>query len=59
LNPEHWEGLSGVKAQAARRWCAAVNATGEFGRWEYMLAFNVREFGAGLDALAAQSLQHA
>ena len=28
-------------------------------RWEYMLAFNVREFGAGLDALAAQSLQNA
>ncbi len=54
-----WEGLSGVKAQAAHRWCAAVNATGEFGQWEYMLAFNVREFGAGLDALAAQSLQHA
>ena len=31
-------GLAEVKAQAAHRWCAAVNATGEFGRWDYTLA---------------------
>ena len=33
-----WGGLTDVKAQAAHRWCAAVNATGEFGQWDYMLA---------------------
>jgi type III restriction enzyme len=26
--------LAAVKAQAARRWCAAINASGEFGRWD-------------------------
>ena len=54
-----WGGLAEVKAQAAHRWCAAVNATGEFGRWDYELAYSVREFGALLDALAAEHLQHA
>jgi type III restriction enzyme len=44
------DGLTEVKRQAAERWCAAVNATGEFGRWRYLLAFNVGELVAGLDA---------
>jgi hypothetical protein len=42
-----------VNAQAAHRWCAAVKATGEFGRWDYKLAFSVRELASHLDALAA------
>jgi type III restriction enzyme len=54
-----WGGLAEVKAQAAHRWCAAINATGEFGRWDYELAYSVREFGALLDALAAEHVQHA
>ena len=49
-----WGGLTEVKAQAAHRWCAAVNATGEFGRWDYRLAFSVREFATQLNLLAAQ-----
>jgi type III restriction enzyme len=48
-----WGGLSEVNAQAAHRWCAAVKATGEFGRWDYKLAFSVRELASHLDALAA------
>jgi type III restriction enzyme len=52
-----WGGLTDVKAQAAHRWCAAVNATGEFGRWDYGVAFSVREFATQLDALAAQYMQ--
>ena len=46
-----WGGLSEVKAQAAHRWCAAVNATGEFGRWDYKLAYSRAELASHLDAL--------
>ncbi|MGH7051530.1 MAG: hypothetical protein ACREE5_12930 [Acetobacteraceae bacterium] len=45
-----WENLAGVKKAAAERWCAAVNATGEFGRWHYLLAYDVGEIVAWLDA---------
>jgi type III restriction enzyme len=47
-----WGGLAEVKAQAAHRWCAAVNATGEFGRWNYTLAYNIRELASYLGTLA-------
>ena len=46
-----WGGLAEVKAQAAHRWCAAVNATGEFGRWDYTLAYSIRELRAHLDGI--------
>ena len=37
--PARWvgadrDGLAELKKQAAERWCAAVNASGEFGRWD-------------------------
>ena len=54
-----WGGLAEVKAQAAHRWCAAVNATGEFGRWDDRLAYSVREFATQPDTLAAEQVQHA
>ena len=54
-----WGGLAEVKAQAAHRWCAAVNATGEFGRWDYRLAYSVHEFGTLLDAVATEQMQPA
>jgi len=41
-----------IKRQAAERWCAAVNATGEFGHWRYLLAMSVGELRAALDAMA-------
>ncbi|HEY1934141.1 MAG TPA: hypothetical protein VGG99_19195 [Acetobacteraceae bacterium] len=47
-----WGGLAEVKAQAAHRWCAAVNATGEFGQWQYKLAYNVSELAPQLASLA-------
>ena len=46
-----WEGTAEIKAQAAQRWCAAVNATGRFGRWDYLLAYKVADLVAHLDAL--------
>jgi type III restriction enzyme len=47
-----WGGLAEVKAQAAHRWCAAVNAAGEFGQWDYKLACNVGELSPYLDTIA-------
>ena len=38
-----WGNLAEVKAQAARRWCNAMNATQRFGHWDYLLAWKVSE----------------
>lgn len=43
LKGQDWEGTAGIKAQAAVRWCAAVNATGRHGRWDYLLANKVSD----------------
>ena len=52
--PSKRSGLAEVKAQAAYRWCAAVNATGEFGQWDYTLAYSVRDLAAHLETLVPQ-----
>lgn len=49
LKGADWEGLAEVKAQAAHRWCAAVNATGDFGHWAYVLGFAVADIVGHLD----------
>ncbi|MBV8095121.1 MAG: DEAD/DEAH box helicase family protein, partial [Acetobacteraceae bacterium] len=49
LKGEDRQGLAGVKAQAAERWCTAINGTGAFGRWNYLLAMSVGELVRGLD----------
>ncbi len=36
------DGLAELKKQAAERWCAAVNASGEFGRWDIGRPFTCR-----------------
>jgi type III restriction enzyme len=46
-----WDGTAEIKAQAAHRWCAAVNTTGRFGRWEYLLATRISDLVAHLDGL--------
>ena len=43
------DGKTDVKAQAALRWCTAVNATNSFGRWDYLLARRVGDVTAWLD----------
>jgi len=52
LKGADWDGLTGVKQQAAERWCAAINA-GEFGHWRYRLAMKVGELVAELDSVVA------
>jgi hypothetical protein len=54
-----WGRLVEVKAQAARRWCAAVNASGEFGNWQYFLAMNLGEVVACLDGYGASAMADA
>jgi type III restriction enzyme len=51
LKGADWDALTEVKKQAAERWCAAVNATGEFGRWRYVLAMKVGDLVAELNAI--------
>jgi len=43
LKGADWDNLSEVKAQAAHRWCAAINATGRYGLWHYLLAWRVSD----------------
>jgi type III restriction enzyme len=46
-----WDGTAEIKAQAAVRWCSAVNAAKRFGQWRYILARNVSELVAHLDTI--------
>ncbi len=46
-----WDGLTEVKKQATERWCAAVNATGEFGHWRYCLARQVGDLVTELNRI--------
>ena len=54
LKGEDWGNLAEVKALAARRWCAAVSATGRHGTWHYLLGWNVAGLVAWLDAWAGR-----
>jgi hypothetical protein len=38
LETKGFDDLADVKAGAAQRWVAAVNADGQFGRWQYEMA---------------------
>ena len=40
LEVKGYDILTDVKKAAAERWCRAVNADGQFGRWRFALAFN-------------------
>lgn len=46
-----WDGKTDIKAQAARRWCDAVNAAGAFGEWDYVLITRIGDLINTLDAL--------
>ena len=45
-----WEGTAEIKAQAAIRWCAAVNATQRFRLWDYLLAWKVSDLVSYLNS---------
>ena len=49
-----WDGKTEVKQVAAQRWCAAVNASGESGRWDYALVNRVGDVIRVLDDCMAE-----
>jgi len=55
LETKGFDELAEVKAGAAERWVAAVNADGQFGRWRYAQARSVAKVRAILDELARAS----
>lgn len=46
-----WDGTADMKAQAAHRWCAALNATGRFGPSDYPLISHIPGLIPKLDTL--------
>lgn len=52
LEPKGHDDLADVKAQAAERWVAAVNADGQHGKWRYAVARNMNLVGALIDEYA-------
>jgi type III restriction enzyme len=52
LETKGFDELAEVKAGAAERWVAAVNADGQFGVWRYAMARSVAKVRAILDAIA-------
>jgi type III restriction enzyme len=50
LETKGYDPLAEVKQAAAQRWCSAVNANGEFGRWSYQLVKRPEDVRGALDA---------
>jgi hypothetical protein len=46
LETKGFDELAEVKSSAAQRWCAAVNADGQFGEWEFAMARSVAQVRA-------------
>ena len=53
IETKGFDALAEVKAAAAERWVAAVNADGRMGTWRYSIARKVDEVRRALDALRA------
>jgi type III restriction enzyme len=51
LETKGFDEAADIKAAAAERWCAAVNADGQFDRWRYVMARKVEQVGAALDGM--------
>jgi len=50
LEPKGYDELEQVKAQAAERWVAAVNADGRFGEWRYAVSRDMNAIPSLLEA---------
>ncbi len=53
LETKGFDDLADMKAAAAQRWVAAVNADRQYGTWAYMLARKMSDVPAALDEVAA------
>jgi type III restriction enzyme len=52
LETKGYDELEEVKAQAAYRWCDAVNADGSFGEWRYAVTHDPNAISGLIDELA-------
>jgi type III restriction enzyme len=57
LEPKGYDELAEIKAQAAERWVAAVNAEGSHGEWRYALTHNMNEIPALLEDIAGLAVE--
>lgn len=57
LEPKGYDELAEIKAQAAERWVAAVNAEGSHGEWRYALTHNMNEIPALLEDVAGLPME--
>ncbi len=55
LEVKGYDPLEEVKAAAAERWVAAVNAEGSFGAWSYAIAKKVAEVAPAIDGRYVRS----
>jgi type III restriction enzyme len=58
LETKGFDELAEVKAAAAARWVAAVNADGRFGQWRYAMARKVEDVRRTLDAVRSGTYAH-
>jgi type III restriction enzyme len=56
LETKGYDELADVKAAAAERWVAAVNADGQHGTWRYVMARSVEAVGEAIDDAAQISV---
>jgi len=54
LETKGYDPLAQVKAQAAQRWVAAVNAEGQYGRWHYAVAYKPEEVRYHIEAAVSR-----
>jgi type III restriction enzyme len=54
LETKGYDPLDEVKAGAAERWCAAVNADGRYGRWKFAMARRMADVPFLIDAALEQ-----
>jgi type III restriction enzyme len=54
LETKGYDPLAHVKAQAAQRWVAAVNAEGQYGRWHYAVAHKSEEIRWHIEGIVAR-----
>jgi len=52
LETKGFDELAEVKSQAAHRWCNAVNATGKYGHWDFVMVRKIEEV---TDVLSGQN----
>jgi type III restriction enzyme len=54
LETKGYDPMAELKAQAAQRWIRAVNASGEYGAWEYRVVRKIEEVGRVLDEFSRE-----